>query len=328
MSANRNQMVDTLRTLGAFSVIILHANYGKLDGDAVQALRLCARWAVPFFFLVSGYFFEKKSKVNLDNAFIGTLRHLVIIYAIVNVVYFFVALKTNFYTLGDILSIRSIVLGDFYHLWFVGSMIFAYILLWIILSLKLDKLLLVVAIFTVIFILLIGPYESLLKSGIETYFSRFLLSIPFLFTGFLYSRYKLEHKFGKIVGLSVLIIGVLFQFVESFALYSVNRSNLFEHEFLFGTFLISVGAFMFALNYGASKGGLLAEIGRDYSFLIYLYHPIVIVGVFFVIKKLGIQNTYYSTWFNPISIFTVTLLSLRLIAKKYPTLFSLMSGRV
>ncbi|NJK98229.1 MAG: acyltransferase family protein [Bacteroidales bacterium] len=50
----RNQTIDLFRLLAAFCVICIHVNYTSYN-SAIDILRLLTRWAVPYFFIVSGY---------------------------------------------------------------------------------------------------------------------------------------------------------------------------------------------------------------------------------------------------------------------------------
>ncbi|SNR86462.1 Surface polysaccharide O-acyltransferase, integral membrane enzyme [Hymenobacter mucosus] len=324
----RNYTIDMLRAIGAFCVIMLHMPYSDLSARGVSAMSLCARWAVPFFFLVSGYFFEKKSKANLDQAFMHVLKNLVAIFALANIVYLFIALKTEYYTAADIFSVKSLILGDYIHLWFIGSMIFGYITLWFFLSLKMEKLLPSVAAGTLVFILLYSPYSVLTGPYVEGHLSRFLLSIPFLFIGFMYSRFHLEQRFSKWFSVGMMVAGFALQYIESYILFSFRKEGLFAHEFLFGTFLFSMGVFMLSFAIVTPKDTILSRIGRNYSLMIYLYHPLLIVVTFFAIKKVGLQNSSYTLWFNPVLIFMATLLIVKFLSNKYPNVYKVISGRV
>ena len=211
---NRNYTIDFLRALGAFSVVTLHMPYDGLPSNVTGIIFLIGRWAVPFFFMVSGYFFEKGSRVSLDKEFLKTLKHLVNLFVVANTVYFFIALKTEFYSLNDILSIKTIVLGDYIHLWFIGSLIFAYILLWFILSASIAWILPSLVALGLLFTLLADPYSAFTHIQVDKYLPRSLLSVPFVFLGFLISKYKIESKIGKGVSVLVTLSGLLLQFAE------------------------------------------------------------------------------------------------------------------
>lgn len=67
--------IDFLKFFAAFGVVLIHTNpfeqvsLGSWNGETVnQALIGAARFAVPFFFIVSGYFFGKKVKQGRMNS--------------------------------------------------------------------------------------------------------------------------------------------------------------------------------------------------------------------------------------------------------------------
>ena len=68
----RNQSVDTFRLLAALGVVILHVEYPNVPNEIAIGLRLMSRWAIPFFFLISGYFLAanntKSSRLNVQPA--------------------------------------------------------------------------------------------------------------------------------------------------------------------------------------------------------------------------------------------------------------------
>jgi hypothetical protein len=226
------------------------------------------------------------------------------------------------------LSIRSIILGSWFHLWFIGAMIFGYISLWFVLSAGLLRAMPFIAVAIAALGLLVGPYATFTGSTIDLYFSKFIISVPFLFAGFLYSKYRLQEKVKLGHSLVVLITGLVLQFTENYIIYSRSKPTLINHEYLFGTFLFAIGIFMISFSIPMKKDNLLSVVGRKYSLMIYLYHPLLILIVFFVIKKIGALNSYYILWFNPFSIFAATLLVILVINKFYPKLFKIISGKV
>ena len=126
-------------------------------------------------------FFKKGSRANLDVGFTKTLKYLVSIFVVANRLYFFIALKTEFYSLTDTLSIKTILLGDYIYLWFIGALIFAYIILWFRLSTNLSKWMPAIVLLVLSFALLTDLYAAFTKISVDSYLPRFLLSVPFLF---------------------------------------------------------------------------------------------------------------------------------------------------
>lgn len=325
---SRNYTVDAVRTFGALAVVVLHMRYSGLTDKTVNAIYLSARWAVPFFFLASGFFFEKKSRLDLNGEFLKTLKNLVGIFLVSNLIYFLIAAKTEYYTLADLLSLRTILLGDYIHLWFIGSLIFAYILLWFVLSNGWVKLMLPISLFILLFALLADPYSIFFNFRVEGPFVRFLLSVPFLFIGFLFSQNSAKIIFNPFIGIILALTGLILQFVESYIIFYRSAQNLFRHEFLLGTFIMAIGIFIISQSINVNTDNFISKIGRNYSLLIYLYHPLLIVVLFFIVKKVGLQESNYSLWFNPVFIFGITFLFIRLLEKKSPFLLKFISGKV
>lgn len=326
MVENRNYALDLLRAIGALAVVTQHMHYDGLPNWATDALFLCARWAVPFFFLASGYFFEKGSRQHLDRQFLKTLKGLLNICVVANLFYFFLAVQTKYYSLSDLLSVKTLLLGDYIHLWFLGSLIFAYLVLWLILSTNQSRLLPMAALLTGAFALLAGPYSVFTRFGIEGDFARFLLSIPFLFTGFLFSRHKLAHRLGKAGSIALATAGLLLQFLEAHFIAGQNSDLRNSPEIFLGTFGLSVGLFAFSFHVNMAKDNILSVIGRNYSLTIYLYHPALVLIIFFIIKRMGWQPPYYLLWFNAFTVFLCTLLLIKLTARLSPRFFKVING--
>lgn len=324
---SRNYTVDTIRTFGALSVVALHMRYNGISDDVVNLMCLFARWAVPFFFLASGFFFEKKSRINLNGEFLKTLKNLIGIFVTSNFIYFLIAAKTEYYTLSDILSLKTILLGDYIHLWFIGAMIFAYTSLWFILSNGWNKLMLPLSICILLFILAADPYSIFFNMNIEGPFARFMMSVPFLFIGFIYSQNYTNKIFNNKTGLALTLFGFLLQFAEGYLIFYHKKQYLFRHEFLLGTFILAIGILILSQNTKTSTDTIVSKIGRKYSLLIYLYHPLIIVVTFFVIKKLELQHPGYLLWFNPLTVFGSTLLIIKIIERKSTFLMSFISGK-
>ncbi len=56
MSSARNKTFDAFKGIACILIVFIHCAFPGTFGTTVQAL---SRWATPFFFVVSGYFFRK-----------------------------------------------------------------------------------------------------------------------------------------------------------------------------------------------------------------------------------------------------------------------------
>lgn len=57
---SRLNAIDLMRLIAAFSIMFLHTSLGAISVNNQEIIRLSVRWAVPFFFITSGFFFRKK----------------------------------------------------------------------------------------------------------------------------------------------------------------------------------------------------------------------------------------------------------------------------
>jgi len=111
---DRNYSIDLFRLLGAFSVVIIHAKYGTLSTNAISNIlainiRLLSRWAVPFFFLISGFYLEKRFKLSTGEPFFKSLINLISISIIANFIFIVFLLFTNPGSLIQLLDLKNYI---------------------------------------------------------------------------------------------------------------------------------------------------------------------------------------------------------------------------
>lgn len=74
MSAiNRNVCLDQLKGIAAIFVVFIHAKFPCEIGEVIRAI---ARFAVPLFFMVSGYFFLKADKNKMYRTIRPKILHI------------------------------------------------------------------------------------------------------------------------------------------------------------------------------------------------------------------------------------------------------------
>ena len=137
---NRNDVLDLVKFIASFFIVCIHFKFRGSLGEWVTVL---ARFAVPIFFLVSGYFSYRDDRAALKRK----LLRIVKLYLIAVALYFTYSLATKLlagqfadakwfvstyfrprYTLPLLLFNES---NTAYHLWFLGSLIYVYIIEWI-----------------------------------------------------------------------------------------------------------------------------------------------------------------------------------------------------
>ena len=323
--AKKNYTVDSLRLLGAFCVVVLHSPLDALPNAIALSLRLGSRWAVPFFFLVSGYFAARSLKPGLEINLGRAIGKLAAVYFVANVIYalFFVVdldPKTNLN-----LSFIKLLVGQAGHLWYISSAIMGLILLQYFASRYTDGVLLVVALFFFGVILAGESYSTLTGFHLQYEVARYLTSIPFLFGGFLLARHEgVLRYFPTWACLLIAGVGLGMELSEAVLLYKKTGAGPHNQEMLIGTAVLALGIFCTSLVLRGPHSNQLALWGSQYSLLIYLYHVLVIT-VLFSILHLGEHNRVFY-YVSPVISFSVTALFIKIISKTTPSLYRIISG--
>ncbi|MVM38275.1 acyltransferase family protein [Spirosoma sp. HMF3257] len=313
----RNPSVDLCRFLGAFSVFIAHGIYAS----KMPALVLMGRWSVPFFFMVSGYYFHKNYIKQVGYAFTKTFKTLLSILLFANGFYLLFMLLT----VGSLTSLANhftLIVGTYFHLWFLTSLLLGYLVLWPFLVCKLESLLPYLSAFVIVIILVINPYHSLFSINAHPIYSRMLLSIPFLCIGFLIDKYRIERHVSKWVCYLLIGLGISWQFIEIYFL-SITWQNSLTVTLVGGTVLYAMGMFLLSLKL-TIPSNILSQLGCLYSQLLYLYHPFINYFIFQVLLTTKASPVFF--WFSPVWTMGVTLPIFLLMHQVNPKLFRLLSG--
>lgn len=130
-SARRNQSIDMFRYLCAVLVVVIHTSPFDGTGFGTFLREYAAKIAVPFFLVVSGYFYFIKLDSN-GKALRRFLKHIVPLYFIWSIPYWLL----NLYVLHDEpgFSLSGYALrcvmefftrGSYYHFWFFPALIYS-----------------------------------------------------------------------------------------------------------------------------------------------------------------------------------------------------------
>lgn len=314
MAYRRNNALEMLKLFAAYMVVFLHVPFYGTFGVAVNAL---ARFAVPFFFLVSGFYSYGISLDKIKNR----IAHLVFVMIFAILVCSFcklaeVMLNQGFQGVGqyfkqylDYQNILNLLLFNktihVEYLWYLFAILYVYIIFYFSTALGTkDKLYWVFTLSALCLHLILGEFLSFFGVVIPNYYMRnfALMGIPFFGLGMLASKYKsklaelpnlltvvflitgvLETLFSRYVfGLNDLYIGSVF-ILFSFVIVFVKFSNIKAPAML--TALTGCNTYIYILHPIVSgvivNVYLLAGIhsgGRGYLFL-RVIHPLVVCVV-------------------------------------------------
>lgn len=194
--AKREHLIDCMRLLMAFLVVFIHAPFGGKAGELVFCF---GKAAVPFFIVVSGYFCYsikreqfaarlKKQAVRLFMLCAGANFLYVYLYLIGGKLGWMAAdlprLVTEKSLVGLYLYNQSPVAD---HLWFLGSLFYALILLLVLVKLRIDRFIMPIA------PILLGIYIVLSyigKGDAIMYRNALLVTLPYFMMGCLIRKYR------------------------------------------------------------------------------------------------------------------------------------------
>lgn len=329
---NRFQGIDRLRFIGAFCIMLLHTSMGDLNSGVEVQLRLLGRWAVPFYFIVTGYFLGSKFK-NGSLPFVQIEKNIVKLFTVLlvsSVGYYFIDIYSKTGTIG----IENIFIGTYHHLWFIGSMIFGYFIIWFLHFLKTQKYLPFLALIMLIAALFSDSYDQILGLNISYNLPRFLSSIPFMYIGIIVRR-KEElifslfptKKVTTISLISLFLFGWFLQLLEAYGFWKFYHYHMYNHQLLIGSVVMGISIFLISL-YLFQKEDILSNLGRRYTLFIYLYHP----AIYFMMELVIFR--YFSGYLSkakmgfPIIGFLIALGLGVFLNRRFKRVFKILNGNI
>lgn len=298
---SRNYSLDALKLVASFFVVFIHVSFGGVFGDVVQEL---AGFAVPIFFLTSGYF-SYNAVQNLDfHKVIKRMKSILLIFVVALVLYSLLYIALNgskaflsFFAIRDT-YIRFIVFNNFQNtfftpLWFLPALIYCYLIALLLMRLKLTRVLPLGMVFFVAQVVLSGVMMKRYQMS-DVFVRNFLIAgLPYFSAGYYIRLHKdFFCKIGK--------KPMLFILVASLALFFVLHFTIDLAEVA----VIGVAISLFALSVQGNfcvKQEIWQLVLQKVSLFIYILHwPIWNLMCYFHWNGFD--------WLNPIIVLVVTFL--------------------
>lgn len=276
----KNSFLYILEAIACISVIMIHR---KLQGTIGDILIVLARFAVPLFFLISGYYNYEASDEKLKQRAIKLLKTFLIISSIYLGCNFIFGLLTNTnqiqITYREILALVLFNLTNFIegHLWFIVALIYTYIAN-IFIPKKCKKLFLFLPIIPVIAFYGLQLVKPNLGGHILTAITRnwITIGIPFYVIGSIIREKENKIKISNTFLIMLIITGMIGSISEFFIVKNILNVKYLGDLYL-GTIITTISLFILAIkNPKLVKFKPLEDIGMKYSMIIYLIHPLYI----------------------------------------------------
>jgi surface polysaccharide O-acyltransferase-like enzyme len=336
MKAQRIYSIDVLRFFANFCIVLTHTRVAytrpteNLDGLMLGAAFIVyniSRMALPFFFILSGFFYGKsllKTGTPKDTYW-KTFKKLLVVYFCCGILYALIPrngahflmdtekygwLKTYYWYLQDLVlnSPFLILEGTKYHLWFIPALIIGLSVITAFHCAKQSKFLVYIFAISYLVMIALKPLTPQVIVGDDRYdFGGILKAVAYVTCGYLLAQ---SPRWEARTALKLIFAGVILLIIQNFWLWT-NQIDT-RSTVLAGILLCSVGIFMLALNYPdwgkdhfTSKFGLL-------TLWIYGVHPLILDQL----EPLG-QHIPPAIWnlTFPISVYTISLIFVMLVQR-------------
>ncbi|HSS14403.1 MAG TPA: acyltransferase [Rhizomicrobium sp.] len=268
--ASRNHGFDALRVIAAAAVVLLHSTAAPdvpRHSSHLVILQTACRFAVPFFFIASGYFQRDVTRFDFK-LILQPLKRLLPLY-----IFWTVAYDLIFLMQYDVATLTRYNFNAAYHLWFLPALGAGLVLLQAGRAFFGLRLVTVLAIALALIGLASTSYADLL--GLENHGGRrgWLFALSFLVMGAWLARTKYSPSLK--IAVSTIILGYGCSIAEEYFLASSSgHGEYVSHDFLFSTFPFGLGIAFFAIWLGKSASRTIIKLSAfgSLSLGIYLSH--------------------------------------------------------
>ncbi len=264
--------VDTFRVIAVIAVIIIHTTpFESAQSaigqhfDAATILNQISRFAVPLFFVLSGYFWA--NKFNQDQqamkVTINMVKRIIVLFIAWSIVYllptniiesfsFGIAgpIKVTYWKLLNTIEnpFDLFFQGTKVHLWFLMSLISSLLICGIAFHLRIKNITIIVGI-GLFLIGIAGKSYTDTSIGFSTSFNLRngpFFSLVFFTTGYFIQRNQKTFNHLQ-TGFVLVILGYVIQFSELYFLNKVYGTSMLQ-DYVLGTYLLGVGVALIALS--------------------------------------------------------------------------------
>jgi len=325
---SRIQSVDALRSIAILAVIAIHTTPFKVQSspsgytlDLATTINQLARFAVPFFFVISGYFWARNIQREKDIFALTLARSKRILYIFISWSAIYLLpwniydsmkygitspAKVTYWNICNAIDnpLTTVMQGTKVHLWFLVGLLCSMTISAFFIKLRQHSLLIIMAIILYA-IGLAGKSYTNFPLGFHTEFNFRngpFFSLIFFVTGYLI-QCKHPDKSWLIIGLLTSIIGTNIHFIELIILNKFHGTIMIQ-DYVAGTYFFGTGVAVIALsNCKILASSKIQHIGK-YTLGIYLSHYIFID----LLKPIDRIYSGYAAWelSYPILVFIIS----------------------
>ncbi|MGN0854735.1 MAG: acyltransferase [Kiritimatiellia bacterium] len=316
-ATQRVPCLDALKGLSCIAVVLLHYNLPSIYGDW---LRQSLKFAVPLFFIISGFFSVSERGELQRDAILRRACGLIRIMLFVHICYMavhsvFPAFGSSLYENRFISDIIVFILGNssFPVLWLLGALVYCYLTIWIFCPKRvLNRYLLFIVVLTFVFTLYIQEISNVLPltanelrvPGIATvpYRNIYLFrGFPFFMIGML-MRLNVSRIKGFAPGWLLVVISLL-----GGVLAVLESRYMGFAQFYLGNYITAVALICFGIV-SNRRFGAWEYCGRRLSLFVYLVHYPIGMIVMEIITFYGFDRPHPIRYFSCVWVMILSLM--------------------
>ncbi len=279
MNTQKNHTLELLKLFASYMVVFIHIPfYGKV-GNSIDA---SSRFAVPFFFLLSGYYSHQITREKIKKRIKNILTLLMfsaICYTIFEII---ILLKYNMDGLVEFFNkytdlstyVNLLVFNvpvNFGHLWYLLAVLYVYVLFYLATKFHIkEKVICFISLFLLLEHILLGEGLSIFGIVLPIPFVRnfALMGIPFFALGLFVKKY--ECKFRNIPNYMIFLFAVIgtLESVISQYFFGVN-------ELYIGSLFVLVAIICVFIKYADVKYPAFLTALEGCSTYIYIFHIMI-----------------------------------------------------
>lgn len=272
----RNNALDAAKLLACFFIIVVHVgNYPEFPQPFGELFRASSRWALPFFFLTSGYLMGSSAHEDLGKKinklvsilFWSSILYIPILYRIVQ--------GDVWRLISKVVSNDTIHGGTFFHLWFLNALILGVILTnYFIRNVSVKS-----TMFVSLAIMIFCWYGDLVKSlhyDIYIFYAlRTLIAFSLVYLGYYFAKSGVLKHVSNKLSMFVIFLGVGLMIGEVYFVGVIFNADMIERQFPAFCVPVCIALLSLCVNTNMNDN-IFSKLGRDYSLGVYILHPLIL----------------------------------------------------
>jgi surface polysaccharide O-acyltransferase-like enzyme len=271
--ALRNPNIDALRLLAALGVIALHVGpYVELSSITGEFIRTSARWCVPVFFMITGYFLTSANGEVFPSVTLDRITRPAFLFLMSSLLFLPLLLKEQ--RLSELHDPGILIIGTYFHTWYLSALVVGLIGCNVATSYRLQWLAIVVGVL-IVALYLAASYSAALGAGGGNFVPvlREISAMPFLIIGAQFRRFV---NVGSAIFATTIAFGLVALVTEVLIIDSLG-GHAGEAQLTVSGMVIAAGLLGLAITSTGSVSDTVASIGQKESLGIYIYHPFIIL---------------------------------------------------